>query len=372
MFDGKRNFHNRQYNLNLLTMEANNQLKNTDSQMKKFLKYVLLVCFIKFTTLNLKSQDFQFSQYYATKFNLAPSFAGATEGGRATSIFRDQWPLLKSTFITYGFAFDYAFPEQNGGLGVFAVQDHSNGGGIVVTDMGIQYSYAVNVKNAWLKQKWQFRPGFQLNTVNKKLFLDDIVFGSQLSFDELNRTSSLNIKTSNITIYEAAVSVLFNSDITWIGAAIDHIPFLKNSFTGEGYVSPVKLVSFGGVCLKTIQGRLLYDKDYIYFSYLFKYQNHFKQLDIGAYWSNKSLSAGIWYRGLPFFKNNFGQFNNSALVLITGIELKYYKIGYSYDHSLSKIGLFTGGAHEISMVYLFNQGKKIQKKKYKMVPSPKF
>jgi type IX secretion system PorP/SprF family membrane protein len=223
-----------------------------------------------------------------------------------------------------------------------------------------------------MNQKWQFRPGFQFNYINRKLDLNNIVFGSQLSFDGVNTGNAVNIESGNISIYETAISVLFNSDITWFGASIHHLPVLKNSFSGEDYVSPVKVVSYGGVCLKTIQGRFLYDNDYIYFSYLFKYQNNFKQLDIGGYWSNKSLTAGLWYRGLPFFKNNFGEFNNAALVLIVGMEFKHYSIGYSFDYSLSKIGSFTGGAHEISMVFLFNQGKKAEKKKYKMVPSPKF
>jgi len=321
--------------------------------------------------INLISQDSQFSQYYAAKFNLAPSFAGTTEGGRITSIFRDQWPLLKSTFVTYGFALDYAFPES-GGFGMFAMQDHSNGGGFVVTNVGVQYSYSLKFKYPWLHQIWHFRPGFQVNCINKKINLKNIVFNSQLSFDGINNGNSVNIESSDINTYETAVSILFNSDITWLGACINHLPLLKNSFSGENYISPVKFVSYGGVCLKTIQGRFLYDMDYIYFSYLFKYQNNFKQLDIGGYWSNKSLTAGLWYRGLPFFKNNFGEFNNAALVLIAGMEFKNYSIGYSFDYPLSKIGLFSGGAHEISMVYLFNQGIKKEKKKYKMVPSPKF
>lgn len=336
-------------------------------QMKSYTKYILILLFTWFINEKAASQDAQFSQYYAAKFSLAPSFAGTTDGGRGTSIFRDQWPLLKSTFLTYGFAFDYALPQLYGGFGAFVMQDYSNGGGFVVTDIGLQYAYSVK-----LNHTWQCRPGLQFNSINKRIDLDKIVFGSQLSFDGISDDNSVNIKSSNINIYEADVSVLFHSDIAWFGANVDHLTLSKRSFSGEDIANPVKFLSFGGVCLKTIQGRLLYDRDYLYFSYLFKYQNNFKQLDIGAYWSNKSLNAGLWYRGLPFFKNNNGKYNNAALVLILGIEFRYYRIGYSFDYSLSKIGTFTGGAHEISMVFMFNQGKDIKDKKYKMVPSPKF
>jgi type IX secretion system PorP/SprF family membrane protein len=337
-------------------------------------RQLLFLLFILYAGINLRSQDANFSQYYAAKFSLAPSFAGTTEGGRAMSIFRDQWPLLESTYITYGIALDYAFPKLSGGLGIFAMQDYSNGCAIVVTNVGMQYSYAVKLNHIRSNQRWQFRPGLQFNSINKRLDLNDIVFGSQLSFDETDRYNSVSIESNNINIYESAVSVLLNSDKAWFGASVNHLPLSKKSFTGESYVTPVKFVSFGGVCLKTIQGRLLYDKDYIYFSYLFKYQGNLRQLDIGGYWSNESLTAGLWYRGLPFFKNSFGEFNNAALILILGKKFKHYSIGYSFDYSLSKIGSFTGGAHEISMVFLFNQGKNsnLKKKTYKMVPSPKF
>ena len=368
----RRNFKNGKHNTNSLNIEMNRQSINICKLMKPYSKHILLLFLALVVNIYLISQDSHFSQYYSARFNLAPSFAGTTEGGRITSIFRDQWPLLKSTYITYGFALDHAILKQKAGLGIFAIQDYSNGGGFVVTNVGIQYSYAVNLKHIWMNQKWQFRPGFQLNRINKRLDMDNIVFGSQLSFDGVNIDNSVNIESSNINIYEAGISVLFNSDIAWFGANVDHLPLSKETFSGEKYVNPVKFVSYGGVCLKTIQGRLLYDKDYIYFSYLFKYQNNFKQLDIGGYWSNNLISAGLWYRGLPFFKNNFGEFNNAALILIAGVEFKHYIIGYSFDYSLSKIGSFTGGAHEISMVFLFNQGDKVETKKYKMVSAPKF
>ncbi len=336
-------------------------------QTKAYAKYILLLIFTLFITLNLISQDAQFSQYYAAKFNIAPSFAGSTDGGRITSIFRDQWPMLKGTYVTYGFALDHSISKLNGGLGIFALQDYSNGGALVVTNIGVQYSYALK-----LNHSWQFRPGLQFSSIRKKLDLNNFVFNSQLSLDGTINNRFVNIESDDIRMYETAVSVLFNSNIAWFGVNVDHIPLSKRSFSDESDVTSVKFVSFGGVRLKTVQGRLLNDKDYFYFSYLFKYQYNFRQLDIGAYWSNGSMVLGLWYRGLPFIKNTFGKFNNTALIFKAGMEFKNYSIGYSFDYSLSKIGVFTGGAHEISMVFLFNQGKGSEKKKYKMVPSPTF
>ena len=335
--------------------------------MKTYIKYILFLLLVLLIGAKLKSQDVQFSQYYSAKFNIAPSYAGTTKGGRLTLISRDQWPLPNSTFFTYGLAIDHSISLLNGGIGMFAFQDYSNGGGYVITNAGIQYSYALELNHIW-----QFRPGLQVSSINKKIDLNKIVFGSQLSFDETNRNYPVNIESGNVTNFEAAVSALFYSDNSWFGMNVDHLPLTRNSFTGESSVIPVKFIAFGGVLLKMIQGRLLYDRDYIYFSYLFKYQNNIKQLDLGAYWSKNLLELGIWYRGLPFIKNNYGEFNNSALIFKMGLVFDNYTFGYSYDYSLGKINAITGGAHEISMVFLFNQEDKLKKKKHKMVPSPRF
>jgi type IX secretion system PorP/SprF family membrane protein len=335
--------------------------------MKTLIKHSLLLLCVLFIQVILVSQDVQFSQYYTAKFNIASSFAGATDGGRLTLISRDQWPLLKNAFLTYGFALDHSVSQLNGGLGVYAMQDYSNGGGYVVTNVGIQYSYALE-----LNPVWQFRPGLQINGINKKIDLNKLIFGSQLSFDETHASYPINIESGNITNIESAVSVLFYSDASWFGMNVDHMPLTRNSFSGENAVIPVKFVTFGGMLLKTIQGRLLHDKDFIYLSYLFKYQNNFRQLDIGAYWARNSLEMGIWYRGLPFFKNNYGKFNNSALIFKAGMVFENYVIGYSFDYSLQRINSLTGGAHELSLVYLFDQEKEMKKKKHKMVPCPKF
>jgi type IX secretion system PorP/SprF family membrane protein len=334
--------------------------------MKRYIQYSLFLLSVLIMNLRILSQDVQFSQFYTAKFNIAPSFAGTAENGRLTVLSRDQWPLLKNTFLTVGFGIDYYLPSINGGIGVFALQDYSNGGGYVITNTGVQYSYDIE-----LNERWQFRPGLQLSCTNKYIDLNKITFGSQLSFDGVNSDYPANIESDNFTNFETAASVLFFSDIVWIGMNADHIPLTRNTFTGVRGVFPVKYTSFGGILLKKIQGRLLYDRNYIYFSYLFKYQNKSKQIDLGCYWSRKGLELGVWYRGLPFIKNTYGKFNNSALVFKGGYEFNSYIFGYSYDLSLVKAGLIAGGAHEVSMVYFFDLTNELKKKKHKMVPGPR-
>ncbi|MCF8379375.1 MAG: type IX secretion system membrane protein PorP/SprF [Bacteroidales bacterium] len=42
----------------------------------------------------VSGQDPQFTQFYANKLYLAPSFAGAVQMDRVSSSYRNQWPSL--------------------------------------------------------------------------------------------------------------------------------------------------------------------------------------------------------------------------------------------------------------------------------------
>ncbi len=58
------------------------------------MKYIKLMVILAFVVSAGKTQDPQFSQFYSSPLYLAPSFAGATDGGRGILNYRDQWPQL--------------------------------------------------------------------------------------------------------------------------------------------------------------------------------------------------------------------------------------------------------------------------------------
>ena len=84
------------------------------------------------------------------------------------------------------------------------------------------------------------------------------------------------------------------------------------------------------------------------------------------------LVLGVWYRGLPT-KNNLP--NNEAVIGLVGVSLENgLDIGYSYDVTISKLGLKnSGGAHEISLTYTFLWGdEKSRNQKSKVIPCFKY
>ena len=103
-------------------------------------------------------------------------------------------------------------------------------------------------------------------------------------------------------------------------------------------------------------------------SFLFKMQDQYTQLDLGLYWYQMPLVIGIWYRGIPVFKELA---SNDALAFLLGFKVDQFSIGYSYDLTISKLVGLTGGTHEISINYLFNQGV-TKRERRKSIPCPSF
>ena len=78
------------------------------------------------------------------------------------------------------------------------------------------------------------------------------------------------------------------------------------------------------------------------FAFYYKQQDIFRQLDLGVYWYRMPLIVGVWYRGIPVFKEYPG---SDAAIFLVGYKMNGIQIGYSYDATISKLGPQTGGAH---------------------------
>ena len=71
-----------------------------------------------------------------------------------------------------------------------------------------------------------------------------------------------------------------------------------------------------------------------------------------------SLIGGVWYR------------NKDAFILTLGVESNMIKVGYSYDVTMSKLSIISGGSHEVSLAINFYC--KPKKKKYRPISCPSF
>ncbi|MDP6908597.1 MAG: type IX secretion system membrane protein PorP/SprF, partial [Flavobacteriales bacterium] len=63
------------------------------------------------------AQDPQFTQFYANPLYLNPAFAGSKRCPRVIMNYRNQWPAISGTFVTYSASFDMDINALHGGLG---------------------------------------------------------------------------------------------------------------------------------------------------------------------------------------------------------------------------------------------------------------
>ena len=72
-----------------------------------------------------------FSQFYSNPLYLNPAFT-ANNGGcpTATLNYRDQWPGIGRTYVTYSASYDQHVDALGGGLGVIVAQDKSGSGNL--------------------------------------------------------------------------------------------------------------------------------------------------------------------------------------------------------------------------------------------------
>jgi type IX secretion system PorP/SprF family membrane protein len=97
-------------------------------------------------------------------------------------------------------------------------------------------------------------------------------------------------------------------------------------------------------------------------SLIIQNQAGYYRFNYGTYINTKPLIAGTWFRHDLQHPN--------SLIFLLGLNQGNYRIGYSYDYSLSGFSDSTGGAHEISVLRNFGCGNRNMK--YRIINCPTF
>jgi type IX secretion system PorP/SprF family membrane protein len=294
-------------------------------------------------------QDPTFSQFYANALYLSPSFTGATEEYRFSVNYRNQWPAVPGVFQTYSISFDKAMPSFNSGIGVLATYDVAGSGNLSTTNIGLLYSYDFNIN-----KEWHIRPGVNFKFYYLGLDIAKLVFNSQIT----GSGTSPSITPPP-----------FDNDRIWAGLTLDHLLVPKTSFYGNDAFVPIKLNLYGG--MQILKHTRLRQKlqEVLSVAINFQKQDKYYQSDLGLYYYKDPLIFGLWYRGIPLMTSQAGD----AIIGLVGIKTSSLHIGYSYDFTVSNLISSTGGAHELSLVYEFNNLSLGQRnKRIRAIPCPEF
>lgn len=325
------------------------------------------------------AQDPQYSQYYAAPLYMNPAMTGGELTGRVGFNYRNQWPGIDAKFTTFSAFYDTYLPDYNSGVGIMLMQDSEGASKLRSTTVSALYSYELRIGNSAY-----FRPGFQASYIRREIgFYENLVFANQINsadpFGDIFPGMTVPGLGDPVNMLSLAVGGMFFTENFWFGGAVHHLNQPNQSFLDGISPLPRKYSVHTGYRISLGRGSMRRDFTHMYKERYFtptvnyKRQGLFEQLDLGGYFYLEPIVIGVWYRGLPY-KPVEEQSNRDAIVTMVGLNLlNGLNIGYSFDYTVSQLGIQTGGAHELSLSWTLpsrNQGKPL--KRDTILPCPKF
>ena len=315
---------------------------------------------------SLHAQDPQFSQFYAAQQYLDPALTGNAARHRLALNHRVQWPGVRPGFITSAFAYDHRFAGTMNGAGLYVVHDEAGTTGLYSTTLATAYAHAIKIDRAQVV-RFGLRAGYTMRGLDPS----GLLFGDQIVRDGAPRTIE-NGLVERVTYPDLAAGVVYHSARSWAGLSMDHLNRPDQSLFLDQHAPLAIRTSVHGGHRFPVDGQHPDNAETtMTLTVQYKAQAKWDQLDVGGYIEHKRVSAGIWYRGLPIKPYRPGLGNNEALVLLMGLTTGGgIRIAYSYDVTISRLTMQSGGAHELSVGYEWPQ--KVKDRKHRIVPCPKF
>jgi len=325
---------------------------------------ILLFGVLLLTVASVSGQDVAFSQFYANPVYLNPALAGNRICPRVTLNYRNQYPSLAGNYVTYNASFDMYAKSLFGGVAVLVTNDMT--GPLASFSGSAVYSYHLQ-----LTRKLTMNAAMQAGYFQYRLNWDKLVFEDMIvpGTGEVIPGSSSESQPQKLSVGDIDFStgmVLGYDERYYLGAAVHHITSPDLAFY-DGNISRLdpKITIHAGALFNlkeaTLPGK---ENDNLSLSpnIVYMQQGNFHQLNGGMYLNFYPFVTGLWLR------HNFE--NPDALIVLLGFQQPQFKIGYSFDYTLSQLGISAGGAHEVSFVWFLPCPKK--EFKYKAIKCPGF
>jgi type IX secretion system PorP/SprF family membrane protein len=300
--------------------------------MKHWLTYTLL--FLLLTGKLLGQQDAQYTQYMFNPLNVNPAYAGNKAILSAALIHRAQWVGIEGAPRTQHLAVHSPLKDKNMGVGFQLLNDKIG----PKNTFGVLGTYAYRVRPSKISRgkvgfglrMGYYRYTFDWNKIDYKDQSDALVASTVQNYSYLNFD----------------FGVYYNTRFTYAGLSIYHLNNPKIGIA-DGYErvdgKPSAILNH----FSLIGGKIIEINDRTVFrpSMLVKVAPRSPIVaDINA---SFLLDNVIWL-GLGYRTSN-------ALAAIVEYEInEQFKIGYSYDYSLSGLSNQHSGSHELFLGYNFN------------------
>lgn len=302
------------------------------------------------------AQDPIFSQFYAMPIQTNPAFTGSAFAPRVGVAYRNQWTGFNNAYRTFGAFYEQRVERLNSGFG-FSFGGDDAGDGIYKTNLASAlYSYRLQIVDG-LYVKIGVEAGMHQTNLN----WEKLTFPDQI--DEFNgvtiNTAEIRPEVTTNTRFDISSGLLLVGEKFYFGGALKHLTtpdegiLLVNSNVTRGL--PLAYTIQGGTELIVKKGNKHRPASFISPNLLFVAQGPYKQLNLGAYASIGNVFAGLWHR------NTFR--NADAMIFLVGFKEGIFKLGISYDATISALSSHAGGTYEVTFGLLFDKSDKLKRKK---------
>lgn len=302
-----------------------------------------------------QAQDPIFTQFYANPMYLNPALAGTNLCPRFQMNHRNQWPSLSGNFVTNSFSYDQYFEAINGGFGVLAMHDMQGQGTIQEVNLSAIYSYHLRVN-----RKFTLLFAGQAMYGQKFLDWDKLTFG-----DMIDPRRGFIYQTGDVRrggskgYFDVSAGIGGFTKNFYFGAAVHHLNRPNVSMIlGPESKLPMRFTGHAGFDIPMGKKSRYSNPVTISPNIVYRYQQGFMEMNIGTYVKYEMFTFGTWFR------------NRDAFILTMGLSTNSFKLGYSYDVTVSRLTNQSGGSHEVSMGFFLKCKKK--SKKFRTIACPSF
>ncbi len=327
-------------------------------RIKKNIRFSwLITLFVLISGNVIVAQDVQFSQLFSDRLYLNPAYAGADYCSRLMVSYRNQWPGVQFPYVTYSASYDQYSELLHGGYGIRIMKDDQGGGVFKMFSADFIYSHKVEIN-----PETSLRLALEASIYQRSVNTNDLVFADMIDPRYgVIFSNSESINTQPILTPDFSAAMLFNRKNYFFGVNVSHIP---HSIVPEhSLILPMKITAHIGAAFPIIKNDSKRPSYILEPNVVYIRQQNFNMLYYGMYFDISSIALGVFYR-------QDLKFHFDAMILSFHMDIKQFKIGYSYDVTLSRFLKQSLGSHEISLIYLFNCRKKI--KDYSTISCPVF
>ena len=332
--------------------------------MKKITKIALFAALVFGAAQGVNAQDVSFSQFYANPLYMNPAFAGSKVCPRIAINYRAQWPALVSAYSTASVSYDQYIDALHGGIGAQLFTDRQGDHGALSTS-SLAAMYAFRFQLA--RELW-VNAGLKAGVANTSLDWFSLRFPDMI--DPVNgftgQTSAQQPENTSVWYLDFDAGVLVYSEAWYAGFAASHLTQPSNGFYGVTKL-PMKFTGNVGALINIAEearrtSSLGLGTPVLSPNFIYQYQAGMHYFNYGLYLDWQPFLVGVWFRN--------GIENADAFIFQVGFQQDHFKVGYSYDVTVSKLANNTSGAHELSLGILLPCPEK--KHKVKAIRCPSF